>query len=258
VEGLRGGLQLIEYGGDPASSTAAWAWGPYDRPMVGQVFGVVWSFHWEISLTEGECGFLSAMVEGTCEPGCADTQYCSHEDVCEEWPTYAPAGAWTLEGLTGTLEFTLTDRGEYLATDFPDDLFDPGATVTLNAAGGQTPAFAVSAVAPAAPSEDPDPDLAWTPGEPLEITWTPGEDGAQVRWEMISLMHAGNGPMVVCESDDDGVIVVPGAITAVYEPWRTEWETWQITRFRRGDAALDDGGAFGLELATQRMTFHTP
>ena len=257
-DGLRGGLQLLEYGGDPASSTAAWAWGPYDRPMVGQIFGVVWSFHWEISLSEGECWFVSAMLEGTCDPGCADTHYCSQEGACEPWPVYAPAGAWALEGLVGTLEFTLTERGEYLATDFPDDLFDAGATVTLEAGGGATPAFRVSAVAPAPPAEDPDPGLTWTPGEPLVVAWTPQEDGARVRWEMISLMHAGNGPMVVCESDDDGEIVVPGPVTAAYEPWRTEWETWQITRFRRGEVALDDGGTFALELAAQRMTFHSP
>ncbi|MFH1463991.1 MAG: hypothetical protein ABIO70_06380 [Pseudomonadota bacterium] len=258
VAGLRGGLQLLEFGGDAAGSTAAWAWGPYDRPMVGQIFGVVWSFRWEVTLSEGECDFVSVMEEGTCDPACADTQYCSHEDACEPWPVYAPAGAWSLDGLTGELEFILTERGEYLADGFPDDLFDAGATVTLEAAGGQTPAFAVSAVAPVALAEDPACDLSWVPGEPIEVTWSPGDTDARVRWEMISLMHAGNGPQVVCESDDDGLIVVPGGITAAYEPWRTEWETWQITRFRRGEVSLDDGGAFGLELAAQRMCFHTP
>jgi hypothetical protein len=260
LDGLRGGVQLLEMQSDQAEgvSPAAWVWGLYDRPMVGQIFGVVWSFHWEIALEEGECAFVDVMREGTCDPACATDQYCSREDRCEPWPTFAPAGDLTLSGLTEPLTLTPTERGEYLAVDLPDDLFDPGAAVTLRAEGGATPAFEVAATAPAPGAESPDCGLAWTAGEPLTITWTPGSDDARVRWEMISLMHAGNGPLVLCESDDDGSIVVPGAITAAYEPWRTDWETWQLSRFGRGEVALSDGGSVALELAAQRVCFRSP
>ena len=259
--GVVGGVQVMEMVTDNppgGTSPSMWVWGIFDRPMVGQILGVVAEMMWEPTIVEGDCVYLEAMIPGFCDPPCEFEDYCTPDGVCEPWPSYRQAGVMTLEGLTETLTLTPHESGFYLATDLPADLFETGATVTLLAEGGETPAFEIATLAPPPlePGLDCQPDLPQ--GHDLVVTWDADGGDATIRWEMISAFHAGDGPMVLCETEDDGELVVPAALIDAYLPDRSVYETFQLSRLRQAYAAVDHGNRVGLEVATRRICFHWP
>lgn len=260
--GIVGGVQVMEVNTDNppgGASSTGWVWGIYDRPMVGQLFGVVAEMMWEVTLAEGDCVYLDQMIPGFCDPPCAFEEYCTPDNECGPWPVYRPAGEMTLDGLNVPLTLTPSEGGFYiLGTGLPEDLFDAGATVTLTAEGDETPAFAVSTTAPPPLEPEIPCELDLEEGEDLVITWVPDDGGATIRWEMISAFHAGDGPMVLCETEDDGSLTVPASIVEQYIPDRTIYETFQLSRYHLATAAVDHGNSVGIEVATRRICFHWP
>lgn len=252
-EGVVGGVQLLEWRADspePWSDGSVWVWGLYDRPLLGQIFGVVAEWAWEVVLSEGECVYLDQILY-TCDPACESDELCVADGVCQEWPQLAPAGDIEVTGLRQDLTLVPMGQGWYSTEqEIGDDLFDAGATIEAVAEGDQTPAFTVQATAPAPFTEPLSCDFDLPDGD-YEVKWTPA-GGQRVRWEMVSAFHAGDGPMVLCESPDDGSIVVPAALIDRYQQDRTQFEVWELTRYDQATAAVGEH-LVGLEVGTRRV-----
>ena len=71
-------------------------------------------------------------------------------------------------------------------------------------------------------------------------------------------MHAGNGPMVLCESDDTGSLVVSADIVAAFLEDQTQWPTYQLSRFDRDTASVGDGLHVALETLSTEYCFILP
>lgn len=260
--GLLGQMRIHHWQVDSEFGDAqpvVWMWGIYDGPFPGEAMGVIALESWEVVAEAGDCVYIDRVDPGLCDPPCPGGSICTSEGACEPLPALQPAGTLTLTGLTTELSLVPDDLGYYHLEGTPGfPLFTADTTVELSADGGATPAFGVTAggvddLQMAVPC-----DLELTEGEPLELEWIPAGDGARVRWEMFSFMHAGNGPVLRCVTDDDGELTVAAELVERYLLDRTAFETYELSRFRRAQAALEDGGSVGLEVASVRTCFHLP
>jgi len=254
-ESIVGGVQVRDSGGVPV-----WIWDFYQQPAPGALFGVVGEGFWEPSIVEGDCVYLTAVEPGFCEPACDVDSYCDPDGVCQPWPQRVDVGTMHLTGLAKDATMTPNDNHYYdVVEDMPDPMFTGGETATLTADGNQLPAFSISTVTPEPLVDQIDCDLEPSATEDLTISWTPSSSGVgRVRWEMITMMHAGNGPMVLCESDDTGSLVVPQAIVAAYIEDRTQWPTYQLSRFTRDTASVGQGRYVALETLSTEYCFILP
>ena len=250
-----GGLTILEatiVSFDDDFRSWAQIWGPYDQALEDPVWGASWEYVSVTLLADGDCALEDTFPSNFCEPTCGNDQWCGEDGECLTLPSNAHAGTIEVEGLLAPFSLEPTDFGWYTSDDqLPVNLVNSGAVVTATAAGGETAAFVVSATAPASLDEPIDCDIELQAGQDLQLSWTPAYDGSRIRWEMIAVYHAGNGPMVICEVDEGlGSLTVPAAVIDSYLPHRTPAETLQLTRFAREQVALDSGGAFWLELAS--------
>jgi len=255
LDRLVGGVRIEETTSDSGSTFAyVWPWGIYDAPYPGNLLGVVWGpYGLAVTEEEGDCAFLENLGYGFCDPPCGTDEYCSDDDLCEPWPQYRDAGILTVSGLAEPLTITPSEHGYYSVdwTCCPESLFGGGETVELRAEGNETPAFEVTAVA-VAPIEPPlDCGLPLGDGG-IEITWIPSDIGGTVRWEMIAAPHAGQGPMILCETDDTGSLIVPAALLQRYVALPRYHETYRLSRYQRAAAEVDHGHQISLEVASAR------
>jgi len=255
---LVGGVLIQETVNDGAGGETwafVWPWGIYDQPFPGNELGVVWGPYGLMpTMEEGDCTYMGVLVAGFCDPQCDFDEYCSADGTCEPWPQYRDAGVMTLQGLSEPLTITPAAAGYYVV-DWdccPEDVFDGGDTIVLSAEGNQTPAFQVSARAVDSIGPALDCDMTLDGVEDLEITWEPSEGGGTVRWEMVAAPHAGQGPMVLCETDDTGSLTVPAAMVAQYLIDRGPYESLRLSRYRRELVAVDHGNTISLEIASIR------
>ena len=64
--------------------------------------------------------------------------------------------------------------------------------------------------------------------------------------------------MVLCEGDDTGALVVGGEIITRFLADRTQWPTYQLSRFTRDLASVGEGRSVALETVSTRYCFGTP
>lgn len=259
---LVGGVLVQETASDSSGGqpwTFVWPWGLYDKPFPGNELGAVWGPYGLMpTMVDGDCTYMGVLTGGFCDPPCEFDEFCSADDTCETWPVYRDAGVMTVQGLSEPVTITPSASGFYMV-DWeccPDDLFDGGDSVTLTAEGNLTPAFEVSATAVEALGPALDCDMPLSGDADLEITWTPA-GGGTVRWEMVAAPHAGQGPMVLCETGDTGSMTVPAAMVAQYQIDRGPYETLRLSRYRRETVQVDQGNAISLEIASIRRCDNT-
>ena len=163
------------------------------------------------------------------------------------------AGNISITGTTEaiTLEPSTTTPVEYRPADpLPDDLFAPGATLTVAAAGATVPAFNATVTAPAL-LENPVVPATISRATPPSITWTAGT--ADEMWIWI-LPLVGNGSNVIwCRAPDNGSFALTTAITALIPAQATAgfvflWRT-NTTEATAGNWTVDvtAGDVFGTD-----------
>ncbi len=254
AEAIVGGVQVRDRDGAPV-----WIWGFNEQPAPGALFGVVGEGLWEPSIAQGDCVYLTAIDPGFCDPACQGDTYCDSDGVCQEWPARVDAGTMHLTGLAADATMTPNENHYYDVVDgLPDVMFTGGETASLTAEGNQIPAFSLSTVTPDPMVDQIDCDLTPTTGEDLTITWTPGSGPGRVRWEMITMMHAGNGPMVLCDTDDTGSLVVSADIVSAFLEDQTDWPTYQLSRYTRDTAPVGDDRCVALETLSSEHCFILP
>ncbi len=256
--GVVGAIPLfeIELLGDPGAVMAStYGWGPMDRVPSWQRWGELWEFSGEVLVEEGECALVDSWVAAYCPGGCDDDEYCAPTDLCEPWWSQLDPGQLSLEAPSYAIEYQLVSGLLSPGDGTPGDLFEPGDELTLTATGAETAAFTTSAVAPASLDSTLDCEAELVSGQALELAWEPVSAPGTVTLEIIAVYHAGNGPMIRCDSPDDGSIVIPADIVDGYLPHQTPAEVLQITRWTQGLADLGDERAFALRLGSQQACY---
>ena len=212
--------------------------------------------------------------------GCGEcVGLCDAEGECVPFPTQLSAGVLTIGGVNGgDIEMEPTEYGYYLDRGLPDDLFAPGAEVTVTAAGDDD----VGAFSLAADGVDPidielvaqgegenEDTLRLEDGADLTLSWEPARPGTRVRLE-INSNNQGHGlpvdSMIECESDDDGSLTVPRAMIEAFPDKEyqnicagTDCPPSTLTRYRWDRAAVGDLEVeLRVEYRAQFIVVHEP
>jgi hypothetical protein len=190
-----------------------------------------------------ECVVYRRPAPALCDPACTNG-VCTAPDVCTPFAQNASAGRITVGGLRAPLAFAPGAFGYVPEPAPPDDLFDPGAAITVSAPGDATPAFSVSLTAPA-PLEAPFQNLTLRDGEDATITWTAAGGGPRSIQVALVVGWHGAPPeaMMICETDDDGSLTIPGALVSALPRASSGLEShpsW-ILRFDRAIVAAPAG-----------------
>jgi hypothetical protein len=161
---------------------------------------------------EAECTVFRRPPASLCDPPCTDG-VCTAPDVCTPYAQHASAGPITVTGLRAPLTFEPGTFGYTPTPAPPEDLFAPGATLTISAPGDVTPAFSTTVTAPA-PLEAPFQNLTLVDGVDTTVTWTAGDGGPRSIQLMLVVGWHGAPPeaLLVCETADDGAHTLPGSL----------------------------------------------
>ncbi len=202
----------------------------------------------------GDCVVLDGerMVGWLCDPECAWGEAACIDGECVDYPAPAPTGKISLSGLTEPINLSPTAMGHYTVGGLPEDLFIPGAVVSMTSEGGDTPALDLSAMG----VENLVVDLAtshFEPGEDAVFHWTAGTDpAARIQFLLQTGWHGATSTTTIwCETADDGELVIPASLTAQFDiPGCGECEGSFIRRFTR-DWVDAPGGPVELFVASQ-------
>ena len=259
--GLVGGVRVSELRLDHNGTDHPWVlvFGLFAQPFEPHVWPE-WSggfdgLLWEVSQVSGPCVWISEIPAGPCEPWCSVGQTCTPEGVCEDIPDRASAGTLTFGGLTIPLAMEPNDIDLYnLLTALPDDLYAPNTVVAVTADGDELPAFdlQVRTVEPMEPAVAFSIATDMVPGQDAVLTWQPGDGTARVRWEMHTILHAGNGPSLLCETDDTGTLVVPAEMVDRFLSYAGPAPSCALSRFRRAFVDVGQGRRVYLEVTSSR------
>lgn len=158
------------------------------------------------------CTVFRRPAPALCDPACTNG-VCTAPNTCTPYAQNASAGRITVAGLRQSLAFVPGSFGYVPEPSPPADLFDPGAAITVSAPGDVTPAFAATLTAPPA-LEAPFQNLTLRDGEDATITWTAGPGGARTMQVALLVGWHGAPPeaMMICETDDDGALTIPGSL----------------------------------------------
>jgi hypothetical protein len=208
----------------------------------------------------GECEIWVHPAPAFCDPPC-NLGACVADDECVPFPNFVSAGDVTMSGLLEPLRFVAGEFG-YLPDREPpgEDLFADGAAITASASGGDVPGFTLEATG--VPSLEADLDLE--SGGVLRI-----EDGVDeiIRWTAeatgriqlgLVVGHHGSAyeALLVCETEDDGELVVPGGLITQFPRQMSDLEshTSWLARFSR-DVVDTDAGPIELFVSTSVIIY---
>lgn len=191
----------------------------YDQALRMDAFAAFPPELHERSLEGGDCILFTAAAL-QCNPPCGSEQYCGTGNQCRAMAALVPAGVVTITGLGPGLSLT-PDMGTYPHTAFPAAQLTAAKTVTVQSAGGATPAFSLSApgVSRAAFDLPGDWSIQLVDGEDYALTWT-GAANATVRLLLNSGWHgAPPDASLLCEAPGSaGRITIPAELVEAYPP----------------------------------------
>lgn len=188
---------------------------------------------------DGDCAVYRRPAPSLCEGGCDGV---CEDGTCRPWPAPRSAGTITVTGLRQALAFEPSAFGYTPSPPPPDELFADGATIGVSAAGAAVGGFSVALTGPAqlvAPFQN----LTLVDGEPATVTWTAAGSG-RIQVALVVGWHGAPWEaMLLCETVDDGELVIPGALVTAL-PRATsglEAHVSTITRFDRTSVLGPDG-----------------
>ncbi len=213
------------------------------------------SFHTE-TMREGNCRLLTFQV-AQCDPYCDGI--CVDTDECVPWPTYVSAGRIDFEGLASSVALVPEPPINYYnptSYPIPEDLFDACDAITATAAGGDVPAFEVTAFG----VDDLSPDVTGVnitldDEDDFTLTWEPSGCESRVRLTLNAPNEAHGLPytaIIECDGPDTGSLTVPRSLIEAFPPTSgqaicvlIDCPLSTFTRYTRGTASI---GADEVEL----------
>ena len=162
------------------------------------------------TLAEGDCRLMKR-ENPFCDPPCGPGEVCTHEGTCVPYPERQETGDVTIDGLDVPLTMEPRSDKRYFDTTLPHPAFSPGTTISLTSTGSEVGPLSLSGrgISPIVVS-----DTSWTIAEAtdLSITWE-AEEGDASFYLTINIDQHGNSPStLVCETEDDGELVVPASV----------------------------------------------
>lgn len=237
-------------------------WGPSGTARAQMVLSGLPVWHLE-EAAQGACRLLR-FQPAYCDTWCDGV--CVEPNVCQPWPTYANAGTLSFTGVKGAVSLSFDPGWGYATAAVPpDDLFDPGDEVTVNAAGAEIPAFSLTARGTAALQSPTivDDEVTLANGADFTFSWTPAGGDARVRLT-INANNMGHGApyaaIIVCDvADAAGAVTVPRSMIDVF-PATMAWEACAgsdcppSSLFRYTRAALPQGdGELEFLVGSERL-----
>lgn len=189
---------------------------------------------------EGDCEvWVHPADPAQCDPPCEDG-YCVADDRCEPFPRLTSAGVISTTGVAGDLRFVPVEYGYQVDPEVPpEDLFADDAAITVTAPGDVADGFALEAggVVPLEAQLDLDSDITLVIEDGVDevFEWTP-ESSGEIQLALLTGHHGAPWySLLVCETADDGELVVPGSLISQFPRDESGFEqhpSW-IARYRR-------------------------
>ena len=202
----------------------------------------------------GDCAVYRRPAPALCTPSCDGV---CESGTCHPWPRTVDVGRITVTGLRQPLAFVPGEFGYEPTPAPPQDLFDAGATITIAAPGATIPGFSATFTGPA-PLLGATQSLTLRDGEPATITWTAAGSGEIQVALLVGWHGAPWEAMLLCETDDDGELIIPGALVSALPEASSglESHTSTVTRFARANV-LGPHGPIELLVGSQRPIYVT-
>jgi hypothetical protein len=172
-----------------------------------------------LEASAGECELWVHPDPVLCDPGCF-TGACVGDRYCAPFPLPVSAGEITVTGLHEPVRFMPGPAGYYAdAETSPGQLFADDPTIVASAPGDEVPGFTleVSGVVPLeADLELVDGTLRIQDGLDEVIRWR-AEGSGRIQLGL-AIGHHGHPyeGLIVCETEDDGDLVVPGELITLF------------------------------------------
>jgi hypothetical protein len=204
----------------------------------------------------GDCAVWVHPGPALCEPSCSDG-FCIDTNTCEPWPQFAPAGTITVTGLHEALSF-VPGTYWYSPEPFPGsaDLFATGAAITASAPGDVSEGFSLSATG-VTPLEAAFPvTLEIEDNVDEQISWTAEQSGRIQLALLVGWHGAPFEAMLLCETEDDGSLTIPGSLIAQFPRASSGMEqhsSWLV----RFDRSVEQTSAGPIELFVGSMVIIT-
>ena len=207
--------------------------------------GVVPATILDALLTGGDCALLHPRTL-FCDPGCDAGFVCDVGGECVPSPANVDIGAVAVEGLGGPVDVeAIPPTNIYNFTgDLPFPAYAPGDRVELytgdDRLGPSMVAYGVDDLEVGVDTVPLDPDVD------LALTWTPPATDldARVHVEVNIANHGGVPAKIVCETADDGDLVVGAdVVTGLLDVGWSGFPSVTLTR-RSSDVADTDDGCF--------------
>ena len=111
--------------------------------------------------------------------------------------------------------------------------------ITAQAAGAALSPFELETVGVAPLGSSLPCPLEPVPGDEVSVTWSPGQAGDRVRLSLASANHGSMFPAVICDTEDDGELVVAASLVESWLDSRLPVWSWRLVRTHAGTAVVD-------------------
>jgi hypothetical protein len=226
---------------------------PAYTSMVGRVYDaeVPPNITWTATAEEGACTLLEPSIPA-CDPACSGTDVCVADGRCVAYPRSLDLGTVTLRGLMrqsgeGEIAIDPPPSKNYQLPGGVQLAYPPFAerdAITLDAEGGELPAFTIETTGIAELDPTIDGPLRFTAESATELRWAPAADAAASRIlvRVDISHHGGQKGEIVCDAEDTGSLAIPAALGAqLIDLGIAGYPSLQITREAIGTA--NAGGA---------------
>jgi hypothetical protein len=151
-----------------------------------------------------------------CAPACVPGETCGSDGTCVAYPENQSVGTVEVTGLKSALSME-AKWGNYYGNpgtmEHPG--FEPGALVTLRAAGEDLPTFTLGGVG-VTPLSISNPQISIDDDDGLLLEWSaaPGSEAIQMHVELNINNHGSTSAWISCDSPDSGTLEIPQALLA--------------------------------------------
>jgi hypothetical protein len=204
--------------------------------------------------TADECAVYRRPPPSQCTPAC---QGVCEAGVCHPYAENVSVGTITVTGLKQPLSFVVKSFGYEPQPFPPDDLFDAGDDITIDAPGAAIGGFHV-ALRGTAPLAVPTQQLVLTDGRAAEVAWTAAGSGRVQLALLVGWHGAPWEAMLLCETADDGALTIPAALVSALPRASSglESHTSTLTRFERA-SVIGPHGVIEFVVGTQLPIYFT-
>ena len=151
-----------------------------------------------------------------CDPACEPGFTCDFDGECIPHPENQDVGTVWIRGLSGDVAMSPVQPGNhYFDTTVGEPLFEPGAEVLLDSAGGDMEPFMLEGVGSEVLELPEDTTILVEEGEPILVEWPAPtvETPAEVQLTLSIDQHGNSPAKVECVWEDVGSASVPAELT---------------------------------------------